>query len=141
MVSGSCNSYFILIEIDENLLCSVGIKKAAPKRKKPSSKTETTQQNTANITVAEPDVTIQTTARMMSTKRGNDWSVNLNEFLRCMDPDILILFDEELVLKYPLPVDLIGTKLGLMEFRYACANFNMTISNRLIGPFFQISIT
>lgn len=37
-----------------------------------------------------------------------------------MDPDILILFDEhfELVLKFPLPSEMIGTKLGLMEFKY-----------------------
>lgn len=98
-----------------------GAKKAAPKRKKAISKTQTTQlPNTANETVAENagDVTVQPTARMMSTKRNNDLSVNLNEFLRSMDPDILILFDEELVLTYPLPNELIGTKLGLMEFKY-----------------------
>lgn len=98
-----------------------GAKKAVPKRKKAGAKTQTTQiPNTANETVA--DVTIPSTARTMSTKRSNDWSVNLNEFLRCMDPDILILFDEELVLKYPLPNELVGSKLGLMEFKYACNN-------------------
>lgn len=100
-----------------------GAKKAAPKRKKAGAKTQTTQiPNTANETVAEAgaDVTIQPTARTMSAKQCNDWSVNLNEFLRCMDPDILILFDEELVLKYPLPSELIGSKLGLMEFKYVC---------------------
>lgn len=99
---------------------TLGAKKAGPKRKKGASKTQTTQvPNTANETIAQSagDVTIQPTARM-STKQSNDWSVNLNEFLRCMDPDILILFEEELVLKYPLPKELIGTKLGLMEFKY-----------------------
>lgn len=101
---------------------TTGAKKSGPKRKKAVSKTQSTQiPNTANETVAETaaDVTIQPTARTMSTKRSGDWSVNLNEFLRCMDPDILILFDEntELVLKYPLPSELIGTKLGLMEFK------------------------
>lgn len=106
---------------------TIGAKKAGPKRKKAISKTQTTQMpNTANETIAgsAADVTIQPTARMISAKRCNDWSVNLNEFLRCMDPNILILFDEELVLKYPLPNELIGTKLGLMEFKYAC---NLTL--------------
>lgn len=97
-----------------------GAKKAAPKRKKAISKTQSTQvPKTANETVADTavDVTIQPTARTMSAKRINDWSVNLNEFLRCMDPDILNVFDEDLILKYPLPSGLIGTKLGLMEFK------------------------
>lgn len=75
--------------------------------------------NTANVTAAETvaDVTIQPTARMMTSKRNNDWSVNLNEFLRCMDPDVLALFDEEIILKYPLPKESIGKALGLMEFK------------------------
>lgn len=99
-----------------------GAKKSSVKRKKAVSKTQATQMpNTANETVADAgDVTIQPTARTISTKRSNDWSVNLNEFLRCMDPDILNLFDEELILKYPLPKELIGSKLGLTEFKYVC---------------------
>lgn len=106
--------------IQKHIGIFVGVKKGGPKRKKATSKTQTTQANTGNVTVADTagDVTIQPSARMMSSKRGNDWSVNLNEFLRCMDPDILILFEEELVLKYPLPTELIGTKLGLVEFKY-----------------------
>lgn len=103
---------------------AAGAKKAAPKRKKAVSKTQSTQiPNTANETMAETalDVTIQPTARTMSAKRCSDWSVNLNEFLRCMDPNISVLFNEnELVLKYPLPTEMIGTKLGLMEFKYVC---------------------
>lgn len=111
----------VLLQINAFIEFRVGAKKAGPKRKKAISKTQTTQMpNTANETNVEAaaDVTIQPTARMATTKRCNDWSVNLNEFLRCMDPNILILFDEELVLKYPLPKNLIGTKLGLMEFKY-----------------------
>ena len=112
---------------------TAGAKKAGPKRKKAISKTQTTQvPNTADETVAETaaDVTIQPTARMLSTKRSNDWIVNLNEFLRCMDPDILNLFDEELVLKYPLPNELIGTRLGLLEFKYVC-NLFLLSSNEI----------
>lgn len=93
----------------------------APKRKKAIPKTQTSQlPNTANETVAETaaEVTIQPTARMMPSKRGNDWSVNLNEFLRSMDPDVLTLFEEEIILKYPLPKESIGKALGLMEFKY-----------------------
>lgn len=75
--------------------------------------------NTGNETVAEApaETTTQPTSKTMSTKRSNDWSINLNEFLRCMDPDVLVLFDVELVLKYPLPKESIGTSLGLLEFK------------------------
>lgn len=95
-------------------------KKAAPKRKKTNAKTQSTQMpNTANETVAETvaDITIHSTARTTSTKRNNDWNTNLNEFLRCMDPDVLVLFEEEIILKYPLPNESIGKALGLMEFK------------------------
>lgn len=97
-----------------------GAKRAGPKRKKANSKTQTTQMpNTANETVAgtAAEATIQPSARMMSAKRSNDWTVNLNEFLRCMDADVLVLFEEDLILKYPLPDESIGKKLGLMEFK------------------------
>lgn len=62
------------------------------------------------------DTTILPAAKMTSSKRF-DWSVNLNEFLRCMDPDVLVLFDEDLIMQYPLPTELIGTCLGLAEFK------------------------
>lgn len=97
-----------------------GAKRPAAKKKKGIPKTQISQMpNTANETVgdaAAADVTIQPTARMMA-KRSNDWSINLNEFLRCMDPDVLVLFEANLLLTYPLPTDSIGKCLGLMEFK------------------------
>lgn len=123
------------------------MKKAGPKRKKGITKTQTTQvPNTANDTIAgtAAELTIHPTARMMSVKRSNDWTVNLNEFLRCMDPDVLILFEEELLLKYPLPDDSIGKNLGLMEFKYVCTLFHCFldfIPLKLVNAFsFQIFI-
>lgn len=97
-----------------------GAKKPMPKRKKAIPKTQISQlPNTANETVVDTvaETTIQPTARMMSGKRNNDWTVNLNEFLRCMDPDVLILFEEDIILKYPLPNESVGKALGLMEFK------------------------
>lgn len=96
-----------------------GAKKPMPKRKKAIPKTQTSQMpNTANQTVVETaaEITIQPTARMMG-KRNNDWTVNLNEFLRCMDPDVLLLFEEDIILKYPLPKESVGKALGLIEFK------------------------
>lgn len=101
-----------------------GAKRTTTKKKKAISKTQTSQlPSTANETAADTavDVTMQPTAKLMSTKRSNDWSLNLNEFLRCMDPDVLVLFDENLVMKYPLPRELIGKSLGLIEFKYVDA--------------------
>lgn len=96
-------------------MCRVGVKKVVAKRKKAITKTQTTQPDETNIdTVA--DTTIQPTGKMAS-KRSNDWSVNLNEFLRCMDADVLVLFEEKLELVYPLPKECIGKSLGLMEFK------------------------
>lgn len=71
------------------------------------------------------DTTIHPTAKTAATtKRSTDWSVNLNEFLRCMDPDVIVLFDQDLVLKYPLPDESIGKSLGLMEFKYVSKNIS-----------------
>lgn len=97
----------------------VSAKRPTAKKKRGVPKTQTSQMpNTANETAVDTvaDVTIQPTGRTM-TKRSNDWSVNLNEFLRCMDPDVLVLFEENLVMKYPLPAEYIGKSLGLMEFK------------------------
>lgn len=52
-----------------------------------------------------------------SPKQTFDVSSNLNEFLRNMDADILLLFYEKLELKYPLSEDNIGECLGLLEFK------------------------
>lgn len=64
----------------------------------------------------EQESTILPTSKP-SPKQSFDVSSNLNEFLRCMDADILQLFDEKLELKYPLPEDDIGECLGLLEFK------------------------
>lgn len=74
----------------------------------------TRTQNAANETAA--DITIPATARAATSKRfvlSND----LSEFLRYMDANIIQLFDENLILKYPLPEEHVGTKLGLLEFK------------------------
>lgn len=102
-----------------------GAKRPAARKKKGIPKTQVSQiPSTANETAVDTvaDVTVQPTARMM-TKRSNDWSVNLNEFLRCMDPDVLVLFEADLVMKYPLPSEFIGKCLGLTEFKYVYHSF------------------
>lgn len=95
-------------------------KRTTAKKKAALAKTQTSQfPSTANETAIDTpaDVTIQPTARLMPSKRPNDWSFNFNEYLRCMDPDVLLLFDENIVMKYPLPKESIGKCLGLMEFK------------------------
>lgn len=113
-----------------------GAKRPAVKKKKGIAKTQTSQiPSTANETAVDTvaDVTIQPSARILP-KRSNDWSVNLNEFLRSMDPDVLVLFESNLVMKYPLPPEDKGKSLGLMEFKYVS-----TICN-LISHFVKNSI-
>lgn len=108
-----------------------GAKRSTAKKKKGISKTQTTQiPNTANETAVDTaaDVTVQPTARMMP-KRSNDWSINLNEFLRCMDPDVLVLFEENLVMKYPMPTESVGKCLGLMEFKYVSSLYFFHLGN------------
>lgn len=91
------------------------IKKPATKRKKTSTKTQTSQaQNTVNETVA--DITIQPTARTLK-KRSYDITNNLNEFLRNMDADIIQLLSIDLQLKMPLSEEEIGECIGLLEFK------------------------
>lgn len=41
-----------------------------------------------------------------------------NEYFRHLDPDVMLLFEEELVLQYPLPAEKKGHALGLLEFKY-----------------------
>lgn len=38
--------------------------------------------------------------------------------VRQMDSDIMLILREELVIKYPLPSDDIGKRIGLLEFRF-----------------------
>lgn len=51
---------------------------------------------------------------------ANMFTVNAasNEYFRHLDPDVMLLFEEELVLQYPLPAEKIGHALGLLEFKY-----------------------
>lgn len=97
------------------------MKKPTTKRKKAIPKTQISQlPNTANETAVEigAETTVMPTAKTMA-KRANDWRVNLNEFLRCMDPDVIVFFEcFDLNLEYPLPKKKIGTCLGLIEFKY-----------------------
>lgn len=118
-------------------------KKPTAKRKKAVSKTQTSQMpSTAGEMDTAVDITIQPTARATTTKRSNDLSGNLNEFLRSMDPDVLILFDEELLLKHPLPQEAIGKTLGLMEFKYVHLFTHITvISNEINNVSFLSQIS
>lgn len=46
-----------------------------------------------------------------------------DEMHRAMDPDIMLLFEESLILKYPMTQNTIGTALGVLEFKYAIIRF------------------
>lgn len=50
-------------------------------------------------------------------KKSIDIDYELREFFRPMDPNIMILFEEDLILTYPLTEDTVGTALGLLEFK------------------------
>lgn len=107
---------FLLLN-SEYLYRNAAVKKSTLKRKKPSSKTQISQlQRTTTDT--ETDVTVQPTAKLNPLpKRTFDVNNNLNEFFRSMDADVILLFEEKLELKYPLPEEFIGECLGLLEFK------------------------
>lgn len=39
------------------------------------------------------------------------------EYFRQIDPDVMLLFEKQLVLQYPLADDRVGEALGLLEFK------------------------
>lgn len=57
------------------------------------------------------------TGRAKTAERKSTEVCETSEFYRAMDPDIMLLFEENLVLKYPLTENTIGTVLGLLEFK------------------------
>lgn len=100
-----------------------GTKKVASKRKRPGGKPDPTQatqlpSTAANQTVG--DATILPTGRVnlnLSKKRSYDVTNNLNEFLRSMDADIILLLAYDLKPELPLNEADIGKFLGLLEFK------------------------
>lgn len=93
----------------------IATKKPAAKRKKTVQKTQSTLLE-HTVMDTEQESTILPTSKP-SWKQSFDVSSNLNEFLRNMDADLLLLFYVKLELKYPLPEDDIGDCLGLLEFK------------------------
>lgn len=90
-------------------------------RKKASPKTQNL--STTNIVDTEnmpatiggelaPD---QITGRLPPKKLFDD--TEAGDFFRPMDPNVIQLFEEPLILKYPLTQETTGTALGLLEFK------------------------
>lgn len=61
-----------------------------------------------------------------------------NEYFRLLDPDVMLLFEEELILQYPLPQAKIGHALGLLEFKYESTS-ELTAQQKLIARFVPFS--
>lgn len=58
-----------------------------------------------------------------------------NEYFRHLDPDVMLLFDEELILQYPLPPEKKGRALGLLEFKYDDKSCGREVGVKLILSF------
>lgn len=60
-------------------------------------------------------------AQRTDRRRGGTAVITIDcdaeELHRAMDPDILLLFEESLLLKYPMTQNTIGTALGVLEFK------------------------
>lgn len=99
-------------------------KKAAPtskKRKVADRSVSISQLNEETNDGAE--LSGQTAMRAPNSKKkslANVFALNSspNEHFRLLDPDVMLLFEEELILQYPLPQEKIGHALGLLEFKY-----------------------
>lgn len=87
---------------------------------KPADLVTSTEQiaDTDDITMTEMLETQNRTIRKkIEYKTYYDFSYGPLENYRQMDPNIMILFEEELVLKFPLSEDKVGHALGLLEFK------------------------
>lgn len=97
------------------------------KKKAPQASSTVTQ---ANQTVAEGMTIIASTMRTQNVsimnaiekfgKSGQKFHISygLNEVYRPMDLDIMFLLNETLELKAPLPKEMIGQNIGLLEFKF-----------------------
>ncbi|XP_014088001.2 Fanconi anemia group D2 protein homolog [Bactrocera oleae] len=74
-----------------------------------------------NVTnVGDVTAKLANIGRSKSTEHRNQFDVlyRPREIYRQMDSDIMLILREELVIKYPLPSDDIGKRIGLLEFRF-----------------------
>lgn len=76
--------------------------------------TQTSQQAETNETRISQN---RTTKDRPTTSKSLDFQANRFDFYRPMDPDVMLLFENELIPQYPLPPDQIGKTIGLSEFR------------------------
>lgn len=96
--------------------------KNAPK-KKPASRSQneqTTQQpdtELINQTRLSPPATATRRAGATAAMATITVDCDAEELHRTMDPDVMLLFEEKLLLKYPMTQNTIGTALGVLEFK------------------------
>lgn len=64
-----------------------------------------------------PETQNRATRKKMELRTYYDFSYGPLENYRQMDPNVMLLFEEELVLKFPLSQDRVGHALGLLEFK------------------------
>lgn len=98
---------------------------APPKKAAGRKKTSPKTQNTTSTPLIDTEHILPNTVGDISlnqlTGRGHPRKAiedhECGEFFRPMDPDTMLLFEANLILKYPLTQDTIGTALGLLEFK------------------------
>lgn len=66
-------------------------------------------------TAAEETAIELITGRVQQKKAFDDQESG--DFYRSLDPNVMQLFEESLILKYPLTQETTGTALGLLEFK------------------------
>lgn len=105
-------------------LCHGKVARKGPR----SRKTANINTNLATpITEAVEDITMTETGGLITQNRTTrkkpelktyyDFSYGPMEIYRQMDPIIMLLFEEQLVLEFPLSQEKIGHVLGLLEFK------------------------
>ena len=98
-------------------------KPPAPKPAARSKKNATVARETDTLMESRADVTTGHLTGRVNVRKTTakvtkfDFCYGAREIYRQMDPDVMQLLSEALVLKYPLSVEMIGTSLGLMEFK------------------------
>lgn len=97
-------------------------KAAAPSRKRKVAADKSAVSQLNDETNDATEFSGQMTGRVPATKKKsitNIFALNASptEYVRHLDPDVMMLFEEELILQYPLPKEKIGHALGLLEFK------------------------
>lgn len=90
------------------------------KKKKPSkSQNDTTlpPDTELNQTDLLPVGSASRANRRLATAAAITIDCDAEELHREMDPDIMLLFEENLLLKYPMTQNTIGAALGVLEFK------------------------